>query len=70
MHELPDIPQAFQEVAEALRPGGLILIAEPSMHVSAGDYQETCRLAGEAGFGVVERPRILFSRSVVLEKGV
>lgn len=70
MHELPDIPHAFHEMREALRPGGLILIVEPSRHVSAGEYEETCRLAGEAGFGVVERPHILFSRSVVLEKGV
>ena len=70
MHELPDIPRAFCEVAEALRPGVRMLVAEPSMHVSAGDYQETCRFADEAGFDVVERPRILFSRSVVLEKRV
>lgn len=68
MHELPDMARAFHEVAEALRPGARMLIAEPSKHVSAGEYGETCRLAGEAGFGIVERPRILFSRAVVLEK--
>ena len=70
MHELPDIPHAFHEVAEALRPGARMLVAEPSMHVSAGEYNETCRLAGAAGFAVVERPHILFSRAVVLEKRI
>ncbi|WFN34899.1 class I SAM-dependent methyltransferase [Methanogenium sp. S4BF] len=70
MHELPDILQGFREVAAALRPGARMLVAEPFMHVSAGEYDETCRLAGVAGFAVVERPRILFSRAVVLEKMV
>lgn len=70
MHELPDMLHAFHEVAEALRPGGRMLVAEPSTRVSADDYAETCALAGEAGLSVVERPRILFSRAAVLEKTV
>ena len=70
MHELPEVSLAFHEVAEALCPGARLLVAEPSMHVSAAEFEETCRLAGAAGFRVAERPRILFSRAIVLEKRV
>lgn len=68
MHELPDIETALHEIYEALLPGARMLIAEPTMHVSEREFDETCRLADVAGFVLVEKPHILFSRSVVLEK--
>lgn len=68
MHELPDMGKALHEISDALRPGGRLLIAEPTMHVSEREYHDICRLADAAGFTVREKPRILLSRSVVLEK--
>lgn len=70
MHELPDMGKALHEISEALRPGGRVLVAEPSMFVSAGEFAKTCRIAVEEGFDVKEMPRILFSRAVVMEKRV
>ena len=34
VHEVPDRNHFFNEISSKLKPGGLMLIAEPTMHVS------------------------------------
>jgi len=68
VHELPDAGVFFREAAAVLKPGGTILIAEPSGHVKEEQFEQTVQLAKDAGFMVVERPEIPVSRAVLMGK--
>lgn len=68
VHEVPDIDRFFDEVSKVLRSGGRILVVEPSHHVDAEEFAETQAKARKAGFSVEKGPRVLFSRTVMLEK--
>lgn len=68
VHELPNAAAFLSEAAAALKPGGHLLIAEPTGHVSAqrmGDYETW---AGKVGFSPVEGVRIRRSRVLMLRK--
>ena len=72
VHEVPDAGRLFAEVAAALRPGGTLLLAEPTGHVGAERFVAERRAAERAGL-LVDRnetrvPRVRFSRAVVLAK--
>jgi predicted O-methyltransferase YrrM len=69
IHELPDIWQFFQEVAEASKPGSLMLVAEPKGHVKEPQFDTELHLAQDAGFEVVDRPEIHSSFAALLKKG-
>lgn len=66
IHEVPDAAALFREVRGLLKPGGKFLVVEPNGHVNAKEMAATVGLAGAAGFRVLDRPRVLFSRSVLL----
>ena len=68
VHEVPDQEQFFGELATLLKPGGVVLIVEPPIHVSRLAFAETIGKAQAAGFIPVERPRIFLSKAVVLKK--
>lgn len=68
VHEVPDIGRFFDEVYAALRPDGRILVVEPSHHVDKEEFAETLAKAGSAGFSVEKGPRVLFSRTALLQK--
>lgn len=68
MHEVQDKERLLREAANALMPGGTLLLVEPKIHVSAKEFRVTVGLAQHAGFRVISRPFILFSRAVLLEK--
>lgn len=68
VHELPAPRKFFQEVAAVLKPGGSVLLAEPTGHVNAADFEDQLRMADEAGLKLVERPSIRRSRAAVLRK--
>jgi ubiquinone/menaquinone biosynthesis C-methylase UbiE len=68
VHEIPDQGAFFKEIASILKPDGRIFLAEPSFHVSKKAFEETIRKAGDAGLTPVERPRVFFSRAVVLRE--
>jgi SAM-dependent methyltransferase len=72
VHEVPDAERFFAEVAAALRPGGTLLLAEPTGHVGAERFGAERRAAERAGL-LVDRqetrvPRVRLSRAVVLAK--
>jgi ubiquinone/menaquinone biosynthesis C-methylase UbiE len=69
VHEVPDKQHFFKEIHLILKPDGKVLIVEPPIHVSKSAFDETVSIAGDAGFTVVERPKVFFSRGVVLKKG-
>lgn len=66
VHEVPDRGQLFRQLAPLLRESGSLLIAEPKIHVSAEDFQETLEIAGRAGWSQVGDLQIRFSRAAVL----
>ena len=68
MHEVPDALPMLDQISAALKPGGRLLLAEPSGHVSAGSFEETEKLAEQAGFFIEQRPRISRSRALLLTR--
>jgi len=69
MHETGNQSAILAELYRILRPGGLLLLAEPMGIVGSGEFQETVGMARKAGFTETARPSILLSRSVLLKKG-
>jgi hypothetical protein len=48
----------MQELAKLTKPGGGLLISEPAKHVKKSTFEESIKLAVEAGFEVTARPVI------------
>jgi len=65
-HEAPDVGLFFRQIRSALKPTALLLLAEPTHHVSENDFATTVKDAESAGFAQLSRPTIRGSRSVVL----
>lgn len=68
VHEIPDHPRLFRELAAALAPEGRILLSEPSGHVSPAAFAKTLEEAEKAGLTPIERPRIKGGTTVVLAR--
>ncbi|HXY01151.1 MAG TPA: methyltransferase domain-containing protein [Candidatus Limnocylindrales bacterium] len=67
VHEVPNAARLFQEVAAASKTSATMLLAEPKGHVKEKDFGNELKLAGEAGFEVVNRPAIKHSYAAVLK---
>ncbi len=68
VHELPSAARFFAEASAALRPGGRLLLGEPSGHVSAEELEEELVAASDAGLLVAARPEVWRSHAAVLVK--
>jgi len=68
VHELPDRDRFFAEAAEALKPGGLLLLAEPSFHIPEREFEAAVEAARACGLHAESRPAIRWTRSAVLRK--
>jgi ubiquinone/menaquinone biosynthesis C-methylase UbiE len=66
VHELQDAERFFQEARRALAPGGKVLLAEPSGHVRAPEFEATLAAAERAGFTRTAGPSVWRSRTAVL----
>ncbi len=69
VHEVPNQEDLFNEIGVILKPKGQVLIVEPPFHVSKSAFEETIRKARNAGFTLIERPKVLLSKKAVLKKG-
>lgn len=67
VHEVPDHERLFEELKSILKPGGKIFIIEPKFHVLRKAFEELTRLVNNAGFEIIDRPKVFFSRSILLE---
>ncbi len=65
-HEIENLKVFFAEIRAALRPEGLLLLAEPLWHVPQGRYDEIVAAAVKAGFEPHETGAIRLSRAVLL----
>ena len=68
VHEVPDRVHFLSEIVSNLKPDGLMLIAEPSIHVSKVHFAKTLEIAKSVGFSVTERPKIFLSHTALLKK--
>jgi len=68
VHELPDTARFFREVATASRTNGTLLLGEPKGHVKEADFDNELKLAAEAGFELIDRPRIKRSHTALLKR--
>lgn len=66
-HEVPNPDRFFGELHAALKPGGRLLLAEPT-HVSAEQFDRTLQRAAACGFGPPAPVAIRRSRAVVMER--
>ena len=70
VHEVPDLRRLFGEIYACLKPCGKLLLAEPRLHVSAKTFAAEIAAAGEAGFRVLDEPRVRWARAVVFERPI
>lgn len=68
VHEVPDASSFFMEVYAAIKPTGRLLVLEPKGHVSKKDFERTVLTAKQAGFQVMDQPKVSRSRAVLLGK--
>jgi SAM-dependent methyltransferase len=68
VHEMPSAERFFQEAAAVLKPGALLLFAEPASHVPPEKLELELDNAKLAGLEVVHRPAIRRSRAGLLRK--
>jgi ubiquinone/menaquinone biosynthesis C-methylase UbiE len=69
VHEVPNQEEFFNEIGVILKPKGQVLVVEPPFHVSKSAFEETISQARNVGLTLVERPKVLLSKTAVLKKG-
>lgn len=67
LHEVPNQKTFLNELKNALKTNGKILISEPKFHVSKKDFQKSIELIEEMGFKITTYPNIFLSRSIIIE---
>jgi SAM-dependent methyltransferase len=67
VHEIPPAARFFHQVADTLKPGAALLLAEPKGHLNPAKFEEELRTAAEAGLTVLERPPISGSHTALLQ---
>jgi predicted O-methyltransferase YrrM len=68
VHETPGPGWFFGQVAETMKPGGIVLVAEPSGHVKDADFKAEIDAAAGAGLVVTEHPAVRHSQTALLKK--
>ncbi len=67
-HEIPNKKGLFDEIGSILKPHGQVLIVEPPFHVSKSEFEETTRIAREAGFVDTPGPDMPLHKTMLLRK--
>lgn len=68
VHELPNQEAFFRELAAALKPKAMLLMADPESRFSPEEYDKALALAAKADFHKIGEPVIWKSRSALLQK--
>jgi len=68
VHETPDIENFVSEIFSLVKPGGKYLLAEPKGHVSSALFQRITAAVVQAGFHVLNYPRIALSHAAWFQK--
>ncbi|OGW57012.1 MAG: methyltransferase type 11 [Nitrospirae bacterium RBG_16_43_8] len=67
VHEVPSQKEFFREIRSILKPNGKVLVVEPPFSVSKVEFEETIIKAMDAGFTVVERPKVFLSKTAIFK---
>jgi ubiquinone/menaquinone biosynthesis C-methylase UbiE len=67
LHELPDIERGLRQIAASLKPGGRLLVIEPTGHVSRETWDFELEAARHVGFTVARRLDLRRRYGAVLE---
>jgi ubiquinone/menaquinone biosynthesis C-methylase UbiE len=70
VHEVPDQKKFFKHLKNLMVTDGRILVAEPKMHVTAGDFKRTLDIAQSCKLQCSEIPNIRFSHAALLAPGL
>ena len=68
VHEVPNKETFFNEIKTIIRQNGKILIVEPPFHVSKIEFNKMLKLTTDIGFANIDMPKMLFQKTVVLQK--
>ena len=68
IHEIPDACNVFKELTMALKPGALLLVAEPKGHVSTGDFAKTIEISHQNELILIEKPKITRCQTALFKK--
>lgn len=70
VHEVPNTEGFLKQIKELLHPEGKFFITEPVFHVTKNGFESMLDKARGVGFAAYDRPRVRFSRTVVLSYGL
>jgi ubiquinone/menaquinone biosynthesis C-methylase UbiE len=68
VHEVDDQMRFFSQLQSDLNSGGKLLVAEPKIHVAAGDFQRTLEVAQSVNLRLCGQPAIWFSHAALFSK--
>jgi SAM-dependent methyltransferase len=68
LHEVPDRPGLLAALHASLRPGALLLLGEPTGHVTQDTFEVELADAQAAGFSLSDRPRFWRAHGALLGK--
>ena len=68
VHEMPDAHSFFAQAAASMKPGGLLLLAEPRGHVKPGDFDRELEIAATCGLDPAGRPALKRGHAALLRK--
>jgi len=67
VHEMPGPGPFFNEAADALKPGGTLLLAEPAGHVDDAEFADELAAAAQASLVITSHP-LRSCRTALLRK--
>lgn len=70
VHEIPDQNNLLKEMYEALKPNGILFVAEPRGHVVREAFDKFILLAQQKGFSMSEMPDVPGSHSAIFTKKI
>lgn len=68
VHEAPDTRALLGEIADCLKPGSRLLVAEPKLHVPRKQFARMLEIAASLGLELRQQPKICCCHAAVLEK--
>jgi len=69
VHEVSNKDAFFNEIGTILKPNGQVLLVEPPFHVSKQVFEDTVKIAHDAGLTIIERPKMFLNKTAIFKKG-
>lgn len=66
IHEVPNQVKLLEVLKSILKPNGKIYIIEPKFHTSKKSFEVMIDKIKSMGFEIIEKPKVCFSRTVLL----